>query len=110
MAMLAPIGILLAFVRRRFSIWPVLAIGIGLSTAVEVTQYLGWLWRVADVDDVICHLTGAQVGAPMHPELGGVPWHRILIFLTIQRLSRQSCSDVNNPRGFVSANRCTIEP
>jgi glycopeptide antibiotics resistance protein len=61
LAVLTPIGIYLAFVRRKFSIWPVFAIGIGLSTAVEITQYLGWTWRVADVDDVICNASGALV-------------------------------------------------
>ena len=59
--MLTPIGIYLAFVRRKFSIWPVLAIGIGLATAVEITQYLGWKGRVADIDDVICNASGALV-------------------------------------------------
>ena len=61
LAVLTPIGIYLAFVRRKFSIWPVLGIGIGLSTAIETTQYLGWTWRVADVDDVICNASGALV-------------------------------------------------
>jgi glycopeptide antibiotics resistance protein len=61
LAVLTPIGIYLAFVRRRFSIWPVLAIGIGVSTSVEITQYLNWTWRVADIDDVICNASGALV-------------------------------------------------
>jgi glycopeptide antibiotics resistance protein len=61
LAVLAPIGIYLVFVRPRFSIWPVLAIAIGLSTSIEITQYPGWTWRVADVDDVICNASGALV-------------------------------------------------
>jgi glycopeptide antibiotics resistance protein len=58
---LTPIGIFLALVLRRFSIWPVLAVGIGLSTSVEITQYLWLPGRAADVDDVICNAGGALV-------------------------------------------------
>ncbi|HUW77775.1 MAG TPA: VanZ family protein [Candidatus Nanopelagicaceae bacterium] len=61
LAVLTPIGIYLAFVRRKFSIWPVLGIGIGMSSSVEITQYLNWTWRVADVDDVICNASGALI-------------------------------------------------
>jgi glycopeptide antibiotics resistance protein len=61
LAVFAPIGIYLAFVRRKFSIWPVLIIGIGLSTSIEITQYLNWTWRVADIDDVICNASGALI-------------------------------------------------
>jgi glycopeptide antibiotics resistance protein len=61
LAVLAPIGIYLAFVRHQFSIWPVLAMGIGLSTSIEITQYLNWTWRVSDIDDVICNASGALI-------------------------------------------------
>ncbi|HUW78998.1 MAG TPA: VanZ family protein [Candidatus Nanopelagicaceae bacterium] len=61
LAVLTPIGIFLAFVRRKFSIWPVLIIGIGLSGSIEITQYLNWTWRVADIDDVICNTSGALI-------------------------------------------------
>jgi glycopeptide antibiotics resistance protein len=61
LAVLTPIGIYLAFVRSKFSFWPVLAIGIGLSTSIEITQYLNWTWRVADIDDVICNASGALI-------------------------------------------------
>jgi glycopeptide antibiotics resistance protein len=58
---LTPIGVFLAFVMRKFSIWPVIFAGVSISTAVEITQYLRWTWRVADVDDVICNSVGALV-------------------------------------------------
>jgi glycopeptide antibiotics resistance protein len=61
LAVLTPIGIYLAFVRHKFSIWPVLIIGIGLSSSIEITQYLNWTWRVADLDDVICNSSGALI-------------------------------------------------
>lgn len=56
---MAPIGIFLALKMRKFRIWPVAVIGIGTSTAFEITQYLRWTWRVADIDDVICNSLGA---------------------------------------------------
>lgn len=56
---LAPIGVLLALKMRKFRVWPVALIGIGTSTVFEVTQYLRWTWRVADIDDVICNALGA---------------------------------------------------
>jgi len=56
---LAPIGTFLALKMKRFRVWPVVIIGVGISTAFEVTQYLRWTWRVADVDDVICNSSGA---------------------------------------------------
>ena len=61
LAVLAPIGIYLAFARHQFRILPVLAIGIGLSTSVEITQYLAWTRRVADIDDVICNTSGTLI-------------------------------------------------
>jgi glycopeptide antibiotics resistance protein len=61
LAVLAPIGIYLALVRHQFRILPVLAIGIGLSTSVEITQYLAWTGRVADIDDVICNASGMLI-------------------------------------------------
>jgi glycopeptide antibiotics resistance protein len=61
LAVLAPIGIYLAFVRHQFRILPVLAIGIGLSTSVEITQYLASTGRVADIDDVICNASGTLI-------------------------------------------------
>jgi len=57
---LAPIGALIALKMRRFRVWPVMIIGVGISTAFEITQYLRWTWRVADVDDVICNSSGAS--------------------------------------------------
>ena len=56
---LAPIGTFLALKMKRFRVWPVVIIGLGISTAVEILQYLLWTWRVADVDDVICNSSGA---------------------------------------------------
>ncbi len=57
---LAPIGTFLALKMKRFRVWPVMIIGVGISTAFEITQYLRWTWRVADVDDVICNSSGAS--------------------------------------------------
>ena len=58
---LTPIGVFLAFVMRKFNIWLVIFVGVGFSGAIEVTQYLRWTWRVADVDDVICNSAGLLV-------------------------------------------------
>ena len=58
---MAPIGVILALKMRRFRVWPVALIGVSTSTAFEVTQYLRWTWRVADIDDVICNALGAIV-------------------------------------------------
>lgn len=56
---LAPLGVFLALKMWKFSVWPVALIAVGISTAFEITQYLSWSWRVADVDDVICNSSGA---------------------------------------------------
>jgi glycopeptide antibiotics resistance protein len=56
---LAPLGVFLALKMRKFSVWPVALIAVGISTSFEITQYLSWSWRVADVDDVICNSSGA---------------------------------------------------
>ncbi len=56
---MAPIGVFLALKMPKFGVWPVTLIGAGISTAFEITQYLRWTWRVADVDDVICNSSGA---------------------------------------------------
>jgi len=56
---LAPIGAFFALKMRRFRLWLVTIIGVGVSAAFEITQYLRWTWRVADVDDVICNSSGA---------------------------------------------------
>jgi glycopeptide antibiotics resistance protein len=59
--MMAPIGVFLALKIRSFNVWPVVLIGVSTSTVFEVTQYLRWTWRVADIDDVICNSSGAVV-------------------------------------------------
>ena len=56
---MAPIGVLLAVKMRTFRIWPVALLVISTSSAFELTQYLRWTWRVADIDDVICNSLGA---------------------------------------------------
>jgi glycopeptide antibiotics resistance protein len=63
-----PLGLLGPVVNRRWaSAVRVLALGLVVSAAVELTQ-LGWdlfvglPWRAADVDDVIVNTTGALVG------------------------------------------------
>jgi glycopeptide antibiotics resistance protein len=55
----APIALLLALSLRRFKVWPILALSLGLSIAVETLQYTLYTYRVADIDDVICNTSGA---------------------------------------------------
>lgn len=72
-ALFVPLGVVL---RRSYGRGPlaVVAIGLGLSLAVEVAQYTGNLgiypcpYRIADVDDLISNTSGALLGwllAPM---------------------------------------------
>ena len=62
-----PLGLLLPMAFRRLW-WPfVIAAGLLVSTAIEVTQYvisnnLGYGYRAADVDDVIVNVTGTILG------------------------------------------------
>ena len=58
---LTPIGVFLAFVMSKFNIWLVILVGVDFSGVIEITQYLRWTWRVADVDDVICNSAGVLV-------------------------------------------------
>jgi len=46
---------------RRFKIWPILLLSVGLSLTVETLQYTLRTWRSADVDDVICNVSGAVI-------------------------------------------------
>ncbi|MBX6371410.1 MAG: VanZ family protein [Acidothermus sp.] len=57
----APVALLLALILRRFRIAPILLVSAGLSLAVETLQYALGTWRSADIDDVICNVSGAVV-------------------------------------------------
>lgn len=57
----APIALLLALSLRRFEIWPILLVSLGLSLTVETLQYALATWRSADIDDVICNVSGAAI-------------------------------------------------
>lgn len=55
-----PVGILLAVIGWRF-LWA-LAAALGVSLAIEITQYLTDLGRTADVNDLITNTLGAAIG------------------------------------------------
>jgi len=56
-----PVALLIALSLRRFKIWPILLLSLGLSLTVETLQYTLRTWRSADVDDVICNVSGAVI-------------------------------------------------
>lgn len=57
----APVALLLALALRRFKVWPILLVSFGSSLTVETLQYALATGRSADVDDVICNVSGAAV-------------------------------------------------
>ncbi|MGW4209250.1 VanZ family protein [Lentzea sp. NPDC004789] len=77
-ALFVPLGVVL---RKAYGKGPlaVIAIGFGLSLAVEVVQYTGNLgfypcpYRIADVDDLISNTAGALVGWMLAPAALVVP-------------------------------------
>ncbi|XVS63702.1 VanZ family protein [Actinosynnema sp. CA-299493] len=77
-ALFVPLGVVLrkSYGRGAFA---VVAIGLGISLAVEVVQYSGNLgvypcpYRIADVDDLISNTTGALVGWMLAPVALVVP-------------------------------------
>jgi glycopeptide antibiotics resistance protein len=77
-ALFVPLGVVL---RRSYGRGPlaVIAIGLGISLAVEVVQYTGNLgaypcpYRIADVDDLISNTTGALLGWMIAPVALVVP-------------------------------------
>ena len=77
-ALFVPLGVVLrkSYGRGAFA---VVAIGLGLSLAVEVVQYTGNLgaypcaYRIADVDDLISNTTGSLVGWMIAPVALVVP-------------------------------------
>ncbi|QQQ75711.1 VanZ family protein [Saccharothrix sp. 6-C] len=94
-ALFVPLGVVLrkSYGRGAFA---VVAIGLGISLAVEVVQYTGNLgvypcpYRIADVDDLISNTTGALVGwmlAPValvvpavpHPDASTAPPHTVTV-------------------------------
>ncbi|MEU5697127.1 VanZ family protein [Actinosynnema sp. NPDC020468] len=78
LALFVPLGVVL---RKAYGKGPlaVVAIGLGLSLAVEVVQYTGNLgvypcpYRIADVDDLISNTAGALVGWMVAPVALVVP-------------------------------------
>ncbi|MEV8437208.1 VanZ family protein [Actinosynnema sp. NPDC051121] len=77
-ALFVPLGVVL---RKAYGRGPlaVLAIGLGISLAVEVVQYTGNLgtypcpYRIADVDDLISNTTGSLLGWMIAPVALVVP-------------------------------------
>ena len=59
-----PLGFLLPLVFVRLRFWQGLLIAIGLSSSIELTQYVtrAWAHRSADVNDVILNSVGALLG------------------------------------------------
>ncbi|MDR6595239.1 VanZ family protein [Saccharothrix longispora] len=77
-ALFVPLGIVLRRAYRRGPL-AVVAIGLGVSLAVEVVQYTGNLgifpcpYRIADVDDLISNTAGSLVGWMVAPVALVVP-------------------------------------
>lgn len=77
-ALFVPLGVVLrkAYGRGPFA---VIAIGLGISLAVEVVQYTGNLgaypcpYRIADIDDLISNTTGSLLGWMIAPAALVVP-------------------------------------
>jgi glycopeptide antibiotics resistance protein len=59
-----PLGILIPLVWRRLGFWGGIQIAITLSCGIELVQYLAgaWIYRAADVNDVILNGFGASLG------------------------------------------------
>jgi glycopeptide antibiotics resistance protein len=66
-----PLGLLLPLAMRRIPWLVVIVAGAALSAAIELTQYalstnLGYLYRRADIDDVIVNVFGTVVGLTLY--------------------------------------------
>ena len=62
-----PVGFLVPLILRRRAIGLTIAIGLALSITIEVVQFsasisMGFLYRVADIDDVILNTLGTAIG------------------------------------------------
>ncbi len=59
-----PLGILIPLVWRRLRFWRSVLIVIGVSSGIELVQYLSrtWINRSADVNDVVLNVFGASLG------------------------------------------------
>lgn len=62
-----PLGVLVPLALRRRSVLLVIVAALGLSTAIELAQFListagGFNYRTADIDDVIVNVAGAVLG------------------------------------------------
>ncbi len=61
-ALFVPLGLLLPFVSRRWTLPLVLSVAAVLSMIIEVGQFLLNQGRSADIDDVVLNVIGAVVG------------------------------------------------
>jgi glycopeptide antibiotics resistance protein len=61
-ALFVPLGMLLPFLSRRWSLPRVVILAVVLSTLFEVSQYVLNRGRLADIDDVMLNVLGAALG------------------------------------------------
>lgn len=62
-AMFFPVGMFFVLLLGRGKWWLAMLLGVGLSIAIEVAQYLFFPSRVADSRDVLSNSIGAMAGA-----------------------------------------------